>query len=159
MKKLIEKKNFYIFIVLISISTLFSAFYIEYILNIKPCKLCIYQRIPYFIILFLCFFGLLNLRNSFWIYLLSLNLFISSVLAGYHFGIENNIFSEFSGCSTENLNIINKDELLNLLLKNLPNCKDVTFRIFGLSLATINLFISSILFIISLLIIKNEKNR
>ena len=159
MKKLFEKKNFYILVGFISAFSLISAFYIEHILNIAPCKLCLYQRIPYFAILFLCFIGFLNIKNSLWIYLLSFSFLISSLLAGYHFGIENNIFPEFSGCKTNNLNIIDKDELLNLLLENLPNCKNVNYRLFGFSLATLNLFISSVLFTISLLIIKNEKNR
>ena len=159
MKKLFEKKNFYILVGFISAFSLISAFYIEHILNIAPCKLCLYQRIPYFAILFLCFIGFLNIKNSLWIYLLSFSFLISSFLAGYHFGIENNIFPEFSGCKTNNLNIIDKDELLNLLLENLPNCKNVNYRLFGFSLATLNLFISSVLFTISLLIIKNEKNR
>ncbi len=159
MKKLFKKKNFYILVGFISSFSLISAFYIEHILNIAPCKLCLYQRIPYFAILFLCFIGFLNIKNSLWIYLLSFSFLISSFLAGYHFGIENNIFPEFSGCKTNNLNIIDKDELLNLLLENLPNCKNVNYRLFGFSLATLNLFISSVLFTISLLIIKNEKNR
>ena len=159
MKKLFKKKNFYILVGFISAFSLISAFYIEHILNIAPCKLCIYQRIPYFVILFLCLIGFLNIKNSLWIYLLSFSFLISSFLAGYHFGIENNIFPEFSGCKTNNLNIIDKDKLLNLLLENLPNCKNVNYRLFGFSLATLNLFISSVLFTISLLIIKNEKNR
>ena len=94
-----------------------------------------------------------------WIYFLSLTFLVSLFLSGYHAGIENNIFAEFSGCTANNLNITNKEDLLKSLSENIPNCKDVMFKIFGLSLATINMFISALIVIISLIIIRNEKNR
>ena len=37
---------------------------------------------------------------------------ISILVSGYHFGIENNIFEEFSGCTNNNIAIIDKSELL-----------------------------------------------
>tara|TARA_A100000164_G_scaffold27176_1_gene21195 strand:+ start:881 stop:1126 length:246 start_codon:yes stop_codon:yes gene_type:complete len=81
------------------------------------------------------------------------------MLSGYHFGIENNFFPEFSGCSANNLDITNKEDLLKTLNKIVPNCKDVTFKILGFSLATINVLISGLIIIISMVILKYEKNR
>tara|TARA_B100000700_G_scaffold302887_1_gene373775 strand:- start:235 stop:714 length:480 start_codon:yes stop_codon:yes gene_type:complete len=159
MNKFLNNKNFYLAIALFSIFTLLSAVYVEYVLGAKPCKLCIYQRIPYIVAIFLCFFGYSNLKKNVWIYLVSLTFLISFLISVYHTGIENNIFDEFSGCTSNNLNITNKDDLLQSLSENTPNCKDVTFRIFGLSLATINMFISMLIIIISIMVIKNEKNR
>ena len=159
MGKLFSLKNFYLLIALLSILTLISAVYIEYVLDIKPCKLCLYQRIPYIIAIFLCFFGYGNFKKLLWGYLLILTFVISLILSGYHAGIENDIFQEFSGCSANNLNIIDKAELLNSLNEKIPNCKDIGFRMLGLSLATINFIISIIVIVISVLIIKNEKNR
>ena len=83
----------------------------------------------------------------------------STTISGYHLGIENNIFSEFSGCTSENLDIVNKKELLKNLNNFLPNCKDVNFRIFGLSLATINFIFSIALTIITIRHLFYEKNR
>jgi len=159
MNKISSLKNFYFILALLSIFTLASAIYIEHVLGIKACKLCLYQRIPYMVAIFLCFFGYSNLKKPLWIYLLTLNFLLSLILAIYHSGIENNLFPEFSGCTANNLNIIDKEELINSLSENLPNCKDVGFKLIGFSLATINLFISLIIFIIGLLFIKNEKNR
>ena len=88
-----------------------------------------------------------------------LNFSLSIILAGYHTGIENNIFPEFSGCTADNLNIFDKEKLINSLKESLPNCKEVAFKLLGLSLATINLFISIFIVIISILFIKNEKNK
>tara|TARA_B100000965_G_C19283570_1_gene622679 strand:- start:193 stop:672 length:480 start_codon:yes stop_codon:yes gene_type:complete len=158
MNKTSKLKNFYFIVALLSIFTLTSAIYIEYVLGIKACKLCLYQRIPYMVAIFLCFFGYSNSKKPLWIYLVIFNFLLSIILAGYHSGIENNLFPEFSGCSANNLNIIDKEELINSLSEILPNCKDVTFKLIGFSLATINLFISLIIFVIGLLFIKNEKN-
>ena len=65
-------KNFYFLLALLSICTLISAVYIEYAIGIKPCKLCLYQRLPYIVSIFLCFFGYINSKNPIWIGLLSL---------------------------------------------------------------------------------------
>ena len=159
MNKLLKLKSLYLLITAISIFTLLSAVYIEYILGVKPCVLCIYQRVPYMIAIFFCFYGYYNLKNKLWIYLLVITFLLSAILSGYHVGIENNIFKEFSGCTSNNTDIIDKDELLKSLKETQPNCKDVTFKLLGFSLATINIFLSIIIVILIIKNIKNEKNR
>ena len=150
-------KKFYIFILFFSIVSLLGAVYIEYILQEKPCKLCLYQRIPYLAAIFISFFGYNFNKNLLWLYLLLIIFIVSIFLSGYHAGIENNIFNEYSGCSVDNLNLTNKTELLNSLKNSLPNCKDVNFRIFGLSLATLNFIISLIVTVFIINKIINEK--
>tara|TARA_B100000579_G_scaffold384710_1_gene355330 strand:+ start:638 stop:1102 length:465 start_codon:yes stop_codon:yes gene_type:complete len=150
-------KKFYIFILFFSIVSLLGAVYIEYILQEKPCKLCLYQRIPYLAAIFISFFGYNFNKNLLWLYLLLIIFIVSVFLSGYHAGIENNIFNEYSGCSVDNLNLTNKTELLNSLKNSLPNCKDVNFRIFGLSLATLNFIISIIVTVFIVNKIINEK--
>ena len=159
MNKLLKLKNLYLLITAISIFSLLSAVYIEYILGVKPCILCLYQRVPYIISIFFCFYGYYNLKNKLWIYLLVITFLLSAILSGYHVGIENNIFKEFSGCTSNNTDIIDKDELLKSLKETQPNCKDVTFKLLGFSLATINIFLSIIIVILIIKTIKNEKNR
>ena len=159
MKRILEIKKFYSFVLFICIISLISAVYIEYIMEQRPCKLCIYQRLPYLFAIFICFFGYNFSKNFLWIYLLIITFFISTILSGYHVGIENNIFSEFSGCTSNSLNITDKSKILESLSNNMPGCKEVNFRVFGLSLATINFMISIIISFITILIIKNEKNR
>ena len=132
--------------------------YIEFFLGYKPCKLCIYQRVPYLFGIFVCFFGYNYFKNIFWLYALLAVFILSSILSGYHMGFENNIFNEFSGCTNGNLNITNKLELLNSLKNVVIGCKSVNFRILGLSLATINFIISLAISVIIYLIIKYEKN-
>tara|TARA_B100000965_G_scaffold259280_1_gene218559 strand:+ start:371 stop:850 length:480 start_codon:yes stop_codon:yes gene_type:complete len=159
MKDIFEVKKLYIIIFIISLLSLLIALYIEFFLNYIPCKLCIYQRIPYLIAIFLSFLGISYSKNLIWLYGLLLTFFSSFLLSGYHFGIEKEIFKEFSGCTGNSLNIIDKNELLKLLNSDVNSCKNVDFQIFGLSLATINFLLSLIIFIIILLVIKNEKSK
>ena len=154
-----HQKSFYLIILFISFFTILTALYIEYILSVPACKLCLYQRIPYVISIIVCFIGYFFSKNKIWPYLLIIIFFISSIISGYHLGIENSFFNEFSGCTNENLNTMDKTELLQSLNSFLPNCKDVNFKIFGLSLATINFIFSIALIFATIRYIYNEKNR
>ena len=159
MNKIFEIKKFYTIIFIISLLSLLIALYIEFFLGYKPCKLCIYQRIPYLIAIFFTFLGISYSKNLIWLYALLLTFFSSFLLSGYHLGIEQEIFNEFSGCTANSIDIIDKNELLKLLNSEVNNCKIVDFKIFGLSLATINFLLSFIIFILIIKKIKNEKNK
>ena len=159
MNNIFEIKKFYIIIFIISLLSLLIALYIEFFLGYRPCKLCIYQRIPYLIAIFLTFLGISYSKNFIWLYALLLIFFSSFLLSGYHLGIEQEIFEEFSGCTGNSLDIVDKNELLKLLNTQLNSCKNVDLRIFGLSLAAINFLLSSVILILILKVIKNEKNK
>ena len=58
MKDVFKINKFYILIFAISVISLFVALYIEFVLGHKPCTLCIYQRVPYLIAIFITFFGI-----------------------------------------------------------------------------------------------------
>ena len=83
------------------------------------------------------------------------------LLAIYHVGIERGLISESFVCGNNiDASITDKSEILKQLQNKTISCKDVTFAIFGISLATINTFISALLATITLLIfIKYEKKR
>ena len=83
---------------------------------------------------------------------------ISSIISGYHYGIEKNIFEEFSGCASSSIGIVDKFELLKSLNNSMPSCKDINFRLFGASLAGINFLLSLLIVIYSLRTLVYEKN-
>ena len=93
--------------------------------------------------------------------LLSLIFLAGFLLAIYHVGIERGLISESFVCGNNiDASITDKSEILKQLQNKTISCKDVTFAIFGISLATINTFISAFLTIITLLIfIRYEKKR
>ena len=109
------QNHFYLIILIFSLFTILSALYIEHILLIPACKLCLYQRIPYILSIILCFFGYFFSKSKIWLYLLIVTFSGSIIISGYHLGIENGVFVEFSGCTNENVNTINKSELLESL--------------------------------------------
>ena len=139
----INKK--FIFILLIFISLiLISAFFIEHKLGHQPCKLCLYQRIPYFLSIFLIL-KILIVRGyeKITLLILALTFVISSLLAFYHFGIEQGFFKESLACTATNLSEnLSKDQLIEQLKQNIISCRDVNFKIFGFSLAAINTIFS-----------------
>ncbi len=149
-------------IFLISLIALISAYFIEYILGHQPCNLCLIERVPYGLSIILISLMLIIKRNeNFIILLLILTFSFSFFISLYHFGIEQGIFQESTVCGAKNFSEnISKEELLNKLSEKTISCKDVTFRILGLSLTTINILIS-VLFIVILakIFTKYEKNR
>ena len=157
------KAEFYLKIIfLFSFIALISAFFIEYILGHQPCNLCLIERIPYVLsIMIIMAIFLIRKNQKFLVMLLILTFIFSFIISFYHFGIEQNFFQESSVCGVKTFTeIITKEDLLKQLSEKTISCKDVTFRIFGLSLTSINIVIS-LLFIITLLKIfkKYEKNK
>ena len=127
-------------------------------MGIKPCRLCLYQRIPYLISLFISFLGYMYIKRPLWIYLSLLVFFLSVIISGYHVGIENGIFEELKVCKN-NLDILSKEDLLNSLKnQNIP-CKEVPIKLFGLSLATINLILSLTVVVVTIVFLKYAKNK
>jgi len=142
-----------IFILAIISLTIISALIIQYWLGHEPCKLCIYERIPYFLsILLLIKILLFKKYEKITLFILFLIFTASAVLAFYHFGIEQGFFNESFVCKAGDLSgTLSKEQLLEQLNKyNIISCKDVSFRVLGLSLATINTILSIMLSVIFL---------
>ena len=157
-----SKKNLFLAIFLISFIALMSAYYIEYVLGYQPCNLCLYERIPYFlaILILLANFKYNKLEKYFILFLIII-FFIATLLSLYHLGIEQGLIEESLLCNLEkSANIIDKDEILKQLQQKDISCKDVAFKIFGLSLTSFNIIISLLLTIsLTKVYLKYEKNR
>ena len=146
-----QSNNIFLIAILAIISlTIITALIIQYWLGHEPCKLCFYERIPYFLSILLLIKILFFKKNEkITLLILSLVFVSSSTLAFYHFGIEQGFFSESLVCEAEDLSkILSKEQLLEQLKQNSVSCKDVSFRILGLSLAAINTIFSLFLSVI-----------
>ena len=157
------KVEFYLKTIFIfSAIALSSAFFIEYILGHQPCNLCILERIPYGLSLVLIFaIFILRKNEKFFILLLIITFIFSLAISFYHYGIEQGFFEESAVCGVKDFSEnITKEDLLKQLSRKTVSCKDVTFRILGLSLTSINIVISLIFIITFIKIYKNyEKNK
>ena len=141
----------------ISLISILSALFIEYVLGHQPCNLCLIQRIPYGLSIILISLNYFQKKNERFIILLLILVFsFSLIISFYHFGIEQGFFKESAVCGLKNVTeIISKEEILKQLQTKTVSCKDVTFKIFGFSLTTFNIFISLILIFLLIKIFKN----
>ena len=149
-------------VLIFNISAILVAYFIQYTLGHQPCNLCLIERVPYIfsiIIISICLFTQKFERAT--LVILSLTFFILALLSFYHFGIEQGFIKESLVCDLNGSNNeLSKEALLNQLKEMPVSCKDVTFKIFGLSLATFNIFITLILGVITIkLFLAYEKNR
>jgi len=158
----LSKKNLFISIFLISLIALISAYFIEYILGHQPCSLCLYERIPFFLAILIVLINYkYNKLEKYFILLLGIIFFIATILSSYHLGIEQGFIQESLLCDLEKgANTIDKDEILKQLQEKSVSCKDVTFKMFGLSLTSYNIIINLILTIyLAKIYFAHEKNR
>ena len=148
-------------IFLISIIALSSAFFIEYVLGHQPCNLCVLERIPYLLALIIIVlnYKFVQLEKLF-ILLLFLIFLSGTVLSLYHLGIEQGFIEESLVCDLKNgSNLLSKEDILKQLQEKNVSCKDVTFKIMGLSLTSYNILISLLITISSARIYLNyDKN-
>ncbi len=149
--------TYLISIFLISLISIISAFFIEYVLGHKPCNLCLIERIPYVLSIILVILNYISKKNEYFIILLLLLIFcFSLIISFYHFGIEQGFFEESAVCGLKDASsILSKEEILKQLQTKTVSCKDVTFRVFGFSLTTFNIIISLILIVLLTNIFKN----
>ena len=158
----IKNKTILNLILLFSIFSLLVAYFYQYILGHQPCNLCLIERIPYILCIIIITLSLIFKKYQKMYLILLCLIFISATLISlYHFGIEQGFIKESLVCDINNDNkSLTAEQLLNNLKQKTISCKDVTVRLFGLSLATINTIISLLFsFIVVNLFLNYEKNK
>ena len=157
----IKNKTSLHLILIFSVFAIISAYFIQYVLGHEPCNLCIIERIPFFIIIIIISVFLFYKKyEKNLLITISIVFLILSLISIYHFGIEQGFIKESLVCDlNSSVKALTKEDLLNQLKKGSISCKNVTFRIMGLSLATINIFVSLIFSTITFRLFLNyEKN-
>jgi disulfide bond formation protein DsbB len=140
----IKNKIILVYILLFCVFAILAAYFIQYVLGHQPCNLCLIERIPYFLsIIVILIFLFIKKFEKITLLILSIIFFSATLLSFYHFGIEQGFIQESLVCKLNTLNNeLSQESLLNELKEMPISCKNVTFKIFGLSLATFNIFIS-----------------
>ena len=149
-------------IFLISIIALASAFFIEHVLGHQPCNLCILERIPYLLAIIIIVLNYKFIHLEKYLLLLLILIFLAAtILSLYHLGIEQGFIKESLVCDVKDgSNLLSKEEILKQLQEKNVSCKDVTFKIFGLSLTSYNVFVSLLIIYFTIKIYLNyDKNR
>ena len=144
-------------ILIFSVFALGAAYFIQHILGHKPCNLCLIERLPYIFAIIIISLGLILKKFEKAIIILLILIFVAAaIISFYHFGVEQGFFKESLVCNLDSsINNLSKEDLIKELQQQTVSCKDVSFRIFGLSLATINTIISLILSVITIKLFLN----
>ena len=157
---MINSKNIFFLAVLFSTFAILSAFFMQYVLGHAPCKLCTYQRIPYYIIILV---GLITLFFpkiiKLTIFLLIFLLLAEFLVSNYHTLSTYEVIS-YSGCqSAEIPNDINqlKEALMSDTL--IVNCSNANLKYFGIPLSIYNSFFSLMFLIVIAFNAYKEKNQ
>ncbi len=147
-----------------SIFALVGAYISQYVFGFQPCILCLYQRVPFFLVIGLALLlfwikseKLLKIIFFICIAVLAINAFI----AFYHVGVEFKFFKGFSGCSGGNLNQITNLEDLQKALAKQPSvkCDEPQFYFLGLTMAFWNMLFCLFLVGSSILVyLQNSQN-
>ena len=132
-------ESVFVFALIVSVVALSGAYLSQY-LGYKPCILCIYQRIPYFLIIFFSLIALLiSKTRNIVLYIICLLMVGEICIAVYHVGIEHHIIDETSACVTHNQISDNIEEALKQLENtNVTSCANPSLFILGFSVAEWN---------------------
>ena len=146
----VKNKTILNLILLFSIFALLTAYFIQYVLDHQPCNLCLIERVPYILTIIIITLTLIFKKFEKICLIILVLVFVSAMFISiYHVGIEQGFINESLVCDLKNKSgSLTTEDLLKELKEKTISCKDVTFKIFGLSLATINIIISLILSII-----------
>ncbi len=141
-----------ILVIIVFASVLFS-FFLEFFLNLIPCKLCLYQRYLWLLLLLAC---ILNIKKSskdkYFKKFIIVTLCAIISLSFYHSGIEFGFFNNIISCISQNNETANSVEELDFLIRNTKNmdCAFPKFKIFNLSLSNLSFLFSTSLLLLCL---------
>ena len=153
MDKFLKINLFNKFLATIVFASVLVSFFLEFFLNLIPCKLCLYQRYLWLFLLLAC---ILNIKQSnkskYFEIIITITLCAIITLSFYHSGIEFGFFNNIISCISENNEAADSIEELDFLIRNTKNmdCAFPKFKIFNLSLSNLSFLFSSSLLLLCL---------
>ena len=147
----LKENNYLQILFILSILILGSALIIEYIFGYQPCNLCKIERIPYLLSIIILITNYFFRGNqNFYGVLLILIFSFSIIISVYHLSIEQGFINESTVCETKSFNLLTKEDILNSLQELNISCKNVAFKILGLSLTSYNILVSILMLLLSI---------
>lgn len=154
------RKNSEYFLIIISFCILISTLLIEYVFDFPPCKLCIYQRIPYILIIILGITLAFLRKKKEFLFVFILLQIVNFVIASFHSLVERGVVEYEMNCTSTGADIQTIEEL-RIFLEKVPiaKCNEILFSIMGLSLANFNLIVSILLITWTCAILKLDEQK
>ena len=122
-----------------SAGLLLAAFGFEYFGGLAPCKLCLWQRWPHWAVILFSLFGLAGLRSRLALMLIALSAATTAAIAGYHVGVEQQLWLGPASCSSAVANGSATELLDSLLATPVIRCDEIVWSFAGLSMAGWNM--------------------
>ncbi len=147
-------------VLFLSIFSLLFVFILQYEYGILPCKICIWQRWPHILNIFVVLIIISSSSIPIYIMVLGLiNMFLAFILALYHYGLEQDLWDNVFSCSGEiKFNDLSAEEILkNLNNTPIKNCEIEAWNFLNLSLTGWNLILTLFLSLIWFLLIYYQK--
>jgi len=157
---MINSKNIFFLTVLFSIFAILSAFFMQYVLGHAPCRLCTYQRIPYYVIILIGLATLFFPRIIKLSFILLIFLLIAEFLISNYHTLSTLEIINYSGCqSAEIPNDINQLKAALMSDTLIVNCSNANLEYFGIPLSIYNSFFSLMFLIVIAFNAHKEKSK
>ena len=142
----------------ISASLYAGALWFQYVGGLMPCSMCLWQRWPHIIIVLLAVIALFVRMPRLVLTAIAITAATSVILAGYHAGVEWQLWSGLGGCTTSLTNSADLTSLTDSLLATpVVRCDEVAWSFMGLSMAGWNSLFSLDIFLIALISLSQGK--
>ena len=135
-------RNFFSFLLLGSLFLITVAYFMEYVMEMKPCILCQLQRVSVFLVAFFSLLGLCHKNFSLGVFKLYLSFILLSILFGVYLSSRQlylqNLPVELVPNCVPDLNYLLDTlpifEVFLLALQGDGNCAEVVWSLFGISI-------------------------
>ncbi len=156
---MLNSKLIFNLILIFSIFSISFALFLEFVLDYMPCRLCVYQRIPYYLIILTGLINIFNKKYFSYVYLIfALLIIVELLISGFHslttFGIIN-----YTGCESTSLPS-DITQLKNALLNDslVVDCSNANLKYLGIPLSLYNFLFSTFFLLLIVLDAYKKKN-
>jgi disulfide bond formation protein DsbB len=140
-------------IFVLSAATILGAWYFEFVLKLRPCPLCLQQRLPYHVVIPLSLLMAIAALARAPQPLLAVGftaimvvMLCGAALGAYHAGVEWRLWAGPTDCSGPITDLTAKGSILGQLNSiHVVRCDEAAWRFLGISLAGYNVLISLLL--------------
>ncbi|MBV17226.1 MAG: disulfide bond formation protein B [Thalassospira sp.] len=141
---------------LVSVGSLGFAFYAQYVQKLLPCVLCLYQRVPFYGVAGLSVIALLLLHfpaaARFVVYLCGITFAVGTAIAFYHVGVQELWWQGPAMCGGVESGASSVADLkAQLMAQPIIRCDKIDWKLFGITMPTVNLFFSAALTVFCLI--------
>lgn len=133
--------RFNLLMVAVAASALSAALISQYVFGLHPCELCLYQRVPFVAMIILGLIGASSGYGRITLWISAIAMIINSGIAVFHSGVERKWWAGLSGCTSPDMSGSIEDVIARISATAVTRCDEISWSLFGLSMANYNVFL------------------